>query len=320
MTTQYLRKASLIVGDDTGDALDFSEFRIVFQVRRGDVQTPNSALIKVYNVAPNTAAKALKDYTRVRLSAGYGAIPGLIFDGIIKQSWVGRESATDTFLAISAASGDAWYNNAVISKTFAAGSTVADHILAVTETLPKYGLSVGYIPEFQSNPLPRGQVFFGMARNAMRNIAQNLGADWSIQDTKFQIVPKDSFIPSEVVEVNSDSGMVGTPTQTQNGVDVLTLLNSNLRVSTLIKLDNDSIQRYQYGLSVADTESNSNAKYFGRLNSSGYYKILTCDHTGDTLGGPWYSSLKCISADLTTAPQFIRNKSVAGPGAVKPWG
>ena len=40
---QFGRKVSLIIGFDSGEALDLSELRIVFRVQRGDLQTPNSA-------------------------------------------------------------------------------------------------------------------------------------------------------------------------------------------------------------------------------------------------------------------------------------
>ncbi|WP_261378567.1 hypothetical protein [Burkholderia sp. KBS0801] len=67
---QFGRKVSLIIGLDSGEALDLSDLRIVFRVRRGDLQTPNSARIRVYNVSTTTARRAER-VTRVVLQAGY---------------------------------------------------------------------------------------------------------------------------------------------------------------------------------------------------------------------------------------------------------
>ncbi|WP_258181637.1 hypothetical protein [Burkholderia cenocepacia] len=68
---QFGRKVSLIIGFDSGESLDLSELRIVFRVQRGDLQTPNQARIRVYNVSETTARRAQKEFTRVVLQAGY---------------------------------------------------------------------------------------------------------------------------------------------------------------------------------------------------------------------------------------------------------
>ena len=66
-TPQYGRKVSLIVGQDSGAALELSALRVVFHVRRGDLQTPNSAAIRVYNVSETTKQRIEKEFTRVVL-------------------------------------------------------------------------------------------------------------------------------------------------------------------------------------------------------------------------------------------------------------
>jgi hypothetical protein len=40
---QYLRQLSLVVADPAGQGLELGELRVVFEVRRGDTQTPNIA-------------------------------------------------------------------------------------------------------------------------------------------------------------------------------------------------------------------------------------------------------------------------------------
>jgi len=145
-TPQYLRKASLIIGQAAGDALDLSALRFVFDVRRGDLQTPNSARVRVFNVGPMTAQRVQKEFTRLVLQAGYEGNYGIIFDGNIKQVRRGRVSQTDTYLDITAADGDSAYNFAVVNATLAAGSTSADHVAAACTAMNPYGVSLGYAP------------------------------------------------------------------------------------------------------------------------------------------------------------------------------
>ncbi|HEJ2441834.1 TPA: hypothetical protein SLZ45_003360 [Burkholderia multivorans] len=322
MSKQYLRKASLVIGSD-GDALDFSDLRFSFDIRRGDIQTPNSARIRIFNVSDDTAQRIQGEFTRVVLQAGYQDGPfGLLFDGVIKQVRRGRYSPTETVVDVTAASGDMWYNHAVVNTTLAAGSTYMDHVQAAIATMKPYGLTVGYLPEFDVKPLPRGKVIFGMARDVLANAALNLNADWSIQDTQFQMVPQNSYIPGEALVLTAQTGMIGLPTQDQNGITVKCLLNPNARISGLVKIDNKSIQRAEYSLTVSKNavESNLNIQRYGRLNNDGVYKILVAEHEGDTRDKPWYTTLTCIDVDLSVSAGLVTKSSVAGPGPVKPWG
>ncbi|WP_186198201.1 phage protein [Burkholderia gladioli] len=322
MSYQYLRKASLLIGNDD-DALDLSDLQFTFSIRRGDIQTPNSARIRIFNLSRNTAARISGEFKRVVLQAGYQNGPfGTIFDGTIKQTRNGRYSQTDTITDVTAASGDKWYTYATIRKTLAAGSTYMDHVQAVVDSMKPYGLTVGYMPQFDVNPLPRGRVLVGMAREIMRNAAYNLKADWSIQDTQLQLVPQDSYIPGEAIVLTSQTGMIGLPQQDQNGITIKCLLNPNARISGLVQIDNKSVQLGEFSLTISDsaTAANSNLMRYGHLSADGVYKILVAEHDGDTRGEIWDTTLRCIDVDLSTSQGLINKKGVAGAGTVNPWG
>lgn len=70
----WLRACSLIVGSDAGNGLDLGELRITFKTQKGDVETPNSAEINVYNLSEATASKIQREFTQVALSAGYPCV------------------------------------------------------------------------------------------------------------------------------------------------------------------------------------------------------------------------------------------------------
>ena len=107
---QYLRKAVVAVGSAGGAGQDFSAFRCVFNVRRGDFQNPNSCDLRIYNLSDDTAHSLANpnsaEFTQVAISAGYDGNFGLIFNGTIKQVRIGRENQKDTYVDITAADGD----------------------------------------------------------------------------------------------------------------------------------------------------------------------------------------------------------------------
>ncbi|WP_457818986.1 hypothetical protein, partial [Staphylococcus aureus] len=72
-----------------------------------------------------------------------------------------------------------------------------------------------------------------MARDFMRGAARTAQAVWSIQDGKVQLVPETSYRPGLIPVITSETGMIGLPEQTQNGITVKMLLNPYVKISQL---------------------------------------------------------------------------------------
>lgn len=323
---QYLRKASLIVGGPDGDAIDLSELRFRFSIRRGDLQTPNSADIRIYNVSDKTADRIRQtlpqpEFTRIVVQGGYDGNFGVLFDGEIKQVRRGRESSTETYIDITAADGDSAYNFAVISTPLAAGSTPNDGVSSVLKEMAKFGIKQGYVPDLPGNKSIRGEVFYGMARDVMRELAMNTGTAWSIQDGKLQMVPETAYMEGEIPVITSATGMIGLPEQTQNGIHVRVLINPNIKIGQAIKLDNKSIQGYRFGLGIGQQASNLMTEQSIKTNSDGLYYVMIADHIGDTRGEAWYSDLLCLAIDAAIPASYIPRQGVNGDvGSIKRYG
>jgi hypothetical protein len=61
-----LRRCSLIVSDTSGNGLDLSNLRVKFTVEQADLSTarPNTAIITVYNLADETVANVINEYSQ----------------------------------------------------------------------------------------------------------------------------------------------------------------------------------------------------------------------------------------------------------------
>jgi hypothetical protein len=293
MSRQWLRKVSLVVGDSGGRGLDLSALRIRFSTRSGDLQTPNSADIRIYNLSEETAQQVQREFTRIVLQAGYVDNFGVIFDGTIKQFRRGRESGTDTYLDVFAGDGDAAYNYAVVNKTLAAGSTTRDRVSACSDSMAEHGVSEGHIPELGGPRLPRGQVLYGMARDYMRVSGQSSDTSWSIQDGKITMIPRDSYLPGEAIVLTAKTGLVGTPEQTQDGIKARCLLNPQIGIGRRVKIDNRSILRAKVDMSYTAINM------LPKVSSDGFYRVLLREYSGDTHGTDWYTDLTCIALDDT---------------------
>ena len=295
---QFGRKFNLVVFGTDLDGLDLSELRCKFVIKRSDTMTPNVADIRVYNLEEKTALRIKSEFKKVILQAGYEGNYGVIFQGNIKQVIIGRESATDTFVDIVAGDGDRAYNFAIVNATIAAGGTQADQAQAAISAMSTKGVTSGHIGDMPSEVLPRGKVMYGNSRNYLRDVAQTSNKTWSIQDEKVTFVSKKSYLSGEMVVLNSATGMIGTPQQTNEGVNVKCLLNPMIKIAGRVKLDNKSIQDLKINLTIPNSAANIPAPF----SADGVYYVLVVEHQGDTRGVDWYSSLVCLNTDVTANP------------------
>lgn len=196
-----------------------------FKVRQADVQTPNTAEIWVYNLSGQTAQNVINEFNSVTLQAGYvTGNYGIIFQGTIKQYKRGKESAIDSYLEIFAADGDLAYNHAQISTTLAAGTTLTDRYNALVKAHQdaQPGLSAAPPPQTSSSlggVLPRGQVLYGMGADEVRDYNRASQTSWSIQNGVIQARPQGSYLPGEAVVLTAQTGLIGMPEATQQGIN-----------------------------------------------------------------------------------------------------
>jgi len=293
---QYLRRFNLILADDKGDGLDFSGLKCLFSIRKADVQTPNSAEIRVYNVIPETVEKIKEEFARVVLQAGYESNFGVIFDGNIKQTRTGVENGTDTYIDIQAGDGDTAYNFAVVNTTLQAGSTQNDQLRIGSISMEQTGgVAVGSIADVGGPSLPRGKTMYGPARDYLRQSARSTEATWSVQDGKLQVVKQSDFLPGQAVVLNSKTGLIGTPEQTEGGITGRCLLNPKLRVGTRVKIDEKSILTAM----LPDTKKGDAVNKMPSISRDGMYKLISVEFSGDTFGNDWYCDFVCIDIDET---------------------
>jgi hypothetical protein len=305
MSDQYLRKAGLIVSTGS-DGLDLSNMRIVFRTTAMDASAPPGAFIRVYNLSDATATTVQKEFQKVTLQAGYETGNyGIIFQGTIKQVKRGKESAVDTFLDIYAADLDQAYNFGLVNKTLKAGSTLNDQVKASMDAMQKAsdGASVsGSIPDSlgTGGTLPRGKVLFGLARERLTDAADSAGCTWSIQDGKVNIIPLKGYLPGEAVVINAQTGLIGIPEATNNGIEATVLLNPLIKLGTRVQIDNAAITNTT--VNSQGFPSYTDLNFPASLSADGFYRTLVVEHRGDTRGNEWYSQLTCLALDASASP------------------
>lgn len=299
MTLQYLRKVSFVVGNE-GDALDFSQFRVTFNVRRGDYQNPNSCDLRIFNLSDSTANRIHDEFTQVAVQAGYEGNFGLIFRGTIKQVRKGRLDQLDSYVDVTAADGDEAYNFSTMALSLAAGATPSDSVQAFLKVMASQAINQGYTPELSTNGSVRGKVFYGATKDEVRKFAMANQLSWNLNDGRLSFIPLTSYVPSANVPVISpQTGLIGVPEQTQNGIEMRVLLNPSIKIGQLVQLDSTALNLLRYGLDVQSQATNIRLSKSVKTSADGLYYVMVANHMGDTRENSYYTDLVCLAVDAS---------------------
>ncbi len=340
---QWLRAASLQIADETGAGIELAgsdlsnALRIRFTCIYATQNSPISLQARVYNLsgqtikmiqglaqkqAPSVQGVPFATSARCTLLAGYQGNLSTLFVGQIYQLRSGYENSTDSFLDIFAGSGDyakQWgTNNASLAKGYTA-EDVYHHTSAgfgpwqVTAAPPPDGLS--------TTPSVRGRVLYGMARDNMDDLARSNNFVWNINSNQVQALPRFTPRSGSAIVINYQTGMVGFPEQTEEGIKVSCLLNPQITWGTKVQLTNTEISNLLLtnpglggrGAISPNATSGSQQAVVPALNTDGTYYVLQVRHVGDTRGNEWYSHIIAINIDTTQS--VLPNATVPIPGA-----
>lgn len=305
MTQQFLRAASLVLGNSQGQGLDLSTLRLDFTISHSTVQTPRTAMIRVTNVSKNTAAKVQKEFTQVSLSAGYKGAIGLLFQGEIRQFRYGRENPTDTYLDIIAADGDQVYSQGFISQVIDTGYTSTDVFREIVAAGATQGLTMGDAPPSNGQAGIRPKVIWGPIRDHCRVLGTSTGSSWSITDGRLNYATLQvALAPTQqAIVLTPSTGLIGIPKQTIDGIEATCLLNPKIKAGSYVLIDRQYITAAPVSTDAKanlanpnQTERGSNS-YIAGLSPTGTYRVVYVDHYGDTRGDPWYSVMSCFADD-----------------------
>lgn len=292
---QYGRECEVVIGERAlgkGIAVinkDGLGLRIQFEITKTIGRTPNTCMVKIYNLAPDNEAKIKGEFDEVLVNAGYKGHTALLFRGNIRKAF-GYRDGNDWITEIDAADGDRDFRRAAVNLTLAAGSTTSqlvDHVLGKMTSTTR-----GHI-QVKERKRVRGKVISKMARDVLDDIAAENDSSWSIQDSKLVIIPADSTLPNEAIVIRADTGMLGAPELDDKGIKVRCQLNPAIRCNGKVWLDNNALKEKIFKehdrKPGAIPRKPPTKKVLARLDPDGIYKVIKVTHKGDTRDNNWES-------------------------------
>lgn len=267
---QYLRKVRFKAGglEVNPGGISLHELKIGFSVSKGLSSTQNAATIQLWNLSEGSRNALGKELDNVTLEAGYlppegGGNVGIIFKGQIRDVEHRRDGA-DIITTLSCGDGDKAIRNATIAKTYPKGTPVEDVVDDIYKELEKEGITKG---EFKypdkMPPFKRPYTVCGTCKREMDTLSRGKDFYWSLQNETMEIIPGDGHIGG-VVLLSPETGLIDTPTITDNGVKAKALLNPEIRPNRRVRIKSETLEM--------------NAE-------NGEYRVSECTFAGDNRQG-----------------------------------
>lgn len=268
--------------------------RFSFSIEKTSEALPNKMSIDLYNLNEDSVAITKKKGATVVLEAGYGSLlttkwandnsynPSLlsstlavIYVGDIAKSHTIKRGP-DWVTTIESGDGLSAFQDSQLDASFGAGASLSS---VVTTAIGAMGLGKGNIT-MPSGGYINGFSFSGHARDALTLAVDKGNSEWSIQDGLVQIVPRKKATTEEIVFLDADSGLVGSPSHTafsnaelknfgkNAGIQFASLLQPSIKPGRRVKIASKKV--------------------------NGIFVPRKVTHRGDTKQGAWSTEVEAL--------------------------
>jgi hypothetical protein len=280
----YGRRYRILVDIGGGKAFDVSELRCSFEIVKTAYLEANQSILSIYNLNPEDENKLIKQGQRIIIEAGYqGSQYGLIFSGNVIQPLRSKENGVDYLLTLVSMDADRYATYGLVVASLVAQQTSRDAI-QVLMTKSSQEVGAGFLTN-TNIVYPRGKVMFGMSKNYLAQIARSENATYYTEDGKVNIISAADVKKGQILDFGPQTGLIGTPTQTEMGIECTVLLNPQVHINTLFHIDNKRVTNYRY----------TPGQPVRSLDSQGIYRVIKLTHVGDTRTNEWFTKIEAIS-------------------------
>ncbi len=276
MSRLYGRRIDVVVGD-----LRVDELRCAFQVKKPGGSKPNTAELRISNLAPATRAQMNVKGAPLIIQAGYLGTVGTIFSGQVRTVDHIRKGP-DWETTVKSGDGEQSYAFASVSESFRAGTPARVVVAKLIESL---GLDPGRSQQVLADlsaAYVHGYTATGRSADLLDEILDGLGYEWSIQDGRVQVLKQGESTLEELVHLSPESGLLDSPEHGAGDEQAAGLVKkfSVVKLKALIQ------PRVKPGCRIS-LESEG---------LTGVLRVLAVEHAGDTAGGEgsWATTIQAV--------------------------
>lgn len=257
---QFGRKSIFRAGVPGELGREWTELRIVMSVQVSDSSTPNRLQAKLYNLSDDSVAFLQSDGVVAQLLAGYDT-PLLLGAGEVtrvESTWQGPDRVTTVECADGRKSLTSQVNMSVSGRVSAKG--------LIKDIGQKMGFKDVDLSRVDDLELPRGFATAGKGAQALKGLTKSIGADFHVERGGLVVLPKGQPTDRKAVLLRADSGLIGTPQRTKDGIKAKCLLNPHIRSRSIVRIESREVE--------------------------GFYMVRNYKHTADRFSDAWHTEVE----------------------------
>lgn len=276
---QFDRIATVTIGPPGGEGFSIEGARVSFSVNKTKTANSNECQVSLYNLSEDTRLKIRRADDVLILRAGYRdtdfeQIKILSVGNVIDL--VHAFESPDVVTKITTKDGIKLKRDTRIEISYEEGTQLSQVLKDVANRM---GIPIRFIAATPQEQYLQGFCFAGLASEALNKVTDRLGLEWSIQNNELQILESGQSVPSELIKLTPDTGLLGRP-------QLVSSVGNNLSKNV-----SEKKQFSVRALLQPKLEPGGQVEVESEI-MSGRYHIDSVQHAGDTHGQEWSSELK----------------------------
>lgn len=296
-TELFGRQITVFILDfDQEEVIQISDLHIEFDIQLTMDKEPNTANITIFNLGESNRNLLSEKRHWIEVEAGYGDSEigqRVIFRGrttkvssvLDSATWVTEIEAEDGIKKRA--------NRIIFEETYTKGTSYS---LIIKKIAQKANLTLLLDAELSNHFLLKGRSFFGPVLKVLDEAVDLFGKQFNYNITfgTLEVYKKKNGIAGflEVPKIDRESGMIGFPSKTEEGVIVSTLLDKEIIPNRFVLIDMSSMVN---DLTFKDQDRIKTK----RTTSYDIFLVYSVNHTGTNRDGEFRSEVVGITDYVT---------------------
>jgi len=250
----YKRIIKIVIGQEDDTALKIDDLYMQIEIKKLISAKPNEGTVKIYNLSDATENQIKDKGIRIRVFAGYDNRPALIHDGDIRR--VDRDRTNvDRIVTIGLGGNTIKLSQAFFNKSYIGQVSVKQIVI---DAIPSFNIDATDLDQIPDSAFLYDFSFTGKTSDLLDKILNPIKVQWFENDNliKFSL-GKRAF--ENVVLLNKDTGLIGSPSVTDKGTKFKSVLNGRIVLNEKVKIESRLV--------------------------NGVYKVIQILHKGDNRDG-----------------------------------
>jgi hypothetical protein len=204
----FMRKVEVVVGPKGGEGFKIDGLKIAFTIEKTDSPDPNKSKIQIYNLSPDTSAKATVAGNHITLKAGYEdeTMAAIFFGDVLKGRRYRDGNDYCTELEVFDSRTEVFSGQVSVSY-----SKDTDAMTIVQAYLDAIGLPFKGQENVPGETYPHGYCFIGMAGDGLRDVLNRYGLMYTIQNKMLYIIKPGEAADKTGLKLTPKMGLLTTP-------------------------------------------------------------------------------------------------------------